>query len=127
MSIDLTDRTIGLWFVQLNKESDWLGSIWATDEGYGLTYRFRYYVDDKTFDSKDTKNWYSAEISKDHTTEDEIVSHMREVVKLLWVSSGGKRYEIMMGSGGVDELMAELEKMPFTSMKTNLVDTGELG
>ncbi len=117
MSIVLSEHTLGIWFVSLGKESDWLGSVWKTDEGYEVVYRFRYYVDDKTFDSEDTKHWYSTKISKDNADDDKVIKTMRDMAEMLWAASGGKRYELMMGRGGVEEFMVEYEKLPFVSMK----------
>ena len=56
MSIELTEKIVGIWFVDLDNESDWLGAMERTDEGYQVTYRFRYYVDDKAHDSDDKKS-----------------------------------------------------------------------
>ena len=125
MTIEITERTIGVWCVDMNEDSDWLGSLWETDENYEMAYRFRYYVDDLTFDSKDTKHWYAAHVSKDHTTKDDVIKCMRGAVELIWREKGGKRHELMMGSGGVDEFMIEFEKLPFVSAKRISIDEEE--
>jgi len=118
MSLELSERTIGIWSVDLMNGSDWLGSVWREGNQYVMEYRFRYHVDDKTFDSKDKKNWYRAKIAANTTTEDELISAIRTIVKVMWQVSGGKRYEILMGSGGAPEMMAELKKWPSISMLT---------
>ncbi len=115
--ITLTERTLGIWFVTIGEEADWLGSVWKTDEGYEIAYRFRFYVDDKTFDSEDKKNWYKSEISKDSADDAKMIKTMRDIAEILWVAGGGKRYEVMMESGGIDEFMEEFQKLPFVSAK----------
>lgn len=122
MTIEFSDKTIGIWAVDLMNGSDFLGGVWRDGDNYVMEYRFRYYVDDKTFDSEDKKNWYSAEIPTDRASEDDVVGAMREVVKMMWKGSGGQRYELLMGSGGVDQMMAELKKWPMISMKTAPLD-----
>ncbi len=116
--IELTEHTIGIWFVTLGEKGDWLGSVWKTDKGYEIAYRFRYYVDDKTFDSEDKKHWYKSEISKDSGDEAKVIQVMRDVSEVLWIAGGGKRYEVMMESGGIEEFMAEFQKLPFVTAKT---------
>jgi len=122
MTIEFSDKTIGIWAVDLMNGSDFLGGVWRDGDNYVMEYRFRYYVDDKTFDSEDKKNWYSAEIPTDRASEDDVVGAMREVVKMMWKGSGGQRYELLMGSGGVEQMMAELKKWPMISMMTAPLD-----
>ena len=117
MSIELTDKTIGIWAVWLTDDSDWLCSAWVEDDNYVIAYRFRYYVDDKTFDSDDRKSWYRYQIPVQSGGEQKVAVICRTVAESLWRASGGKRYEIMMASGGIMELMAALEKWPMISMK----------
>jgi len=51
-----------VWFVA-GSNFDWLACARHDDEGkWILTYRFRYYVDDKVHDSKDVKRFYVVEI-----------------------------------------------------------------
>jgi hypothetical protein len=117
VSIELSENTIGIWAVNLRDESDWIGAVWRDGDNWIMEYRFRYYVDDKTFDSEDVKNWYTHKIPVDKYTEDEVISAMRMCVELLWKASGGKRYEIMMTSAGLDQMMADMKKWPMISMK----------
>ncbi len=118
MSLKLSENTLGIWAVDLMNKSDYLGAVWREGNVYVMEYRFRYYVDDKTFDSEDKKNWYRIEMAVDKVTEDELISSMRMVVELMWKKSGGQRYEILMGAGGVEEMMADMKKWPMISMLT---------
>ena len=58
--IELTDKTRvhGFWFCGA-RGIDWLAVVIKQGDGaWEAIYRFRYHVDDKTFDSDDEKHWY---------------------------------------------------------------------
>lgn len=60
--INLTENTycLGLWYVQ-GDGCDWLAAVTREpNEPFVMRYRFRYYVDDKGFDSDDVKSWWEA-------------------------------------------------------------------
>jgi len=118
MSLELSEKTVGIWAVDMMNGSDFLGAVWRESDNYVIEYRFRYYEDDKVFDSEDKKNWYRAEIPTDRASEEELIDAMKVVVEALWKKSGGKRYEILMGSGGVEEMTSALKKWPSISMLT---------
>jgi len=113
MSIVISEKIVGIWLVNLDNESDWLGAVEKTEEGHKLTYRFRYYVDDKTHDSEDRKNWYGGDITGQ--TDEHIVDVMRQVTQLM-----AKRFdnaeidEILMGNKNLDEFMKEFTDLPAT-------------
>ena len=120
MSIEINERTIAVWAVSFMKEDnmDWLAGAWETDDEYIAMYRFRYYVDDKTFDSNDKKNWYKMTVKKETVSKEKFIQTMQEVVRILWTGGGGKRYEIFMENGDVKQLMNKMAKWPFITMKT---------
>jgi hypothetical protein len=62
--IVIDEKLVGMWQVGLPK-SDWLAGVReiVPEEKYELVYRFRYYKDEKVFESQDTKNWYKAEVT----------------------------------------------------------------
>jgi hypothetical protein len=122
MTIELTENTIGVWAVSLDSDSDYLAALWRDGENYVMVYRFRYYVDDKTFDSKDKKNWYRCEVQADRTTEDKVIEVMRLSARMLWKQSGGKRYEIMMDARGIEGMMEDMARWPMISMQTIKVE-----
>ncbi len=118
MSLKLSEDTVGIWAVDLMNGSDYLAALWREDDVYVMEYRFRYYVDDKTFDSDDKKNWYRAEIPTAGAEEDDLIRAQRMAVEMMWKASGGSRYELMMGPGGIKEMMADLKKWPMITMQT---------
>ena len=113
MTIELNERTVGVWFIQLTPAQDWLASIFTTDEGeLKAIYRFRYYVDDKAFDSEDKKNWWEMTSTK---TIAETVENFREIYDKLWQLSGGDHYEILMDENGMDDFTERFRKLPFVN------------
>ena len=122
MTIELNERTIGLWYVQLGRpgESDWLGSLYRTKAG-GLEakYRFRYYKGDQSLnfeESQDESSWYTLQIGGDDV--EQAISTLQMIVEKLWKVSGGQRYEILMSQeGNVDAFMERLKAMPFSNFK----------
>ena len=113
MSIEITKETIGIWFVELGGSQDWLGAVWRTDEGTILRYRFRYYVDDKTFDSDDKKSWY--EVGPMKKTEEEAIEMARYVVKMLAEKAGSKSWETL-NDGDYDLFVERFTELPFNSV-----------
>lgn len=117
MTIELTERLLGIWFVECDEKTDWLGSLERDEEKGGVifTYRFRYYVDDKSFDSKDRKNWTSFHIGGE--SGEKAVDVVRKLCVHLSTVDDGKIYECLMGDGGMDEFMEKFEQMPFAKVK----------
>lgn len=117
--IKLDDDTIGLWFVTIPEKNgeiktDWLAGLGKEADGQlVLQCRFRHYRDDKTFESKDKKNWYRVEISDEDV--DHAIATVRELAAGLWKEFGGKRYEVLMGPAGLERLTHEWMQLPFNT------------
>jgi hypothetical protein len=107
--------------VELDLDSDWMGSAWhGEDDELHLSYRFRYYEDNKSFDSEDRKVWYDMTI---HGDTPEAVEKLVDTIRMLItemerIGIAGEAYELMMGPGGIDEMMKIFEAMPFTHVLT---------
>ncbi len=121
MTIRITEGTIGLWFVTLapdpNDVGDWLSSVRREGDKYILTYRFRYYEDDKTFDSNDRKSWYEATTDVNETDLEEILASMRGAAEMIWKKGGGKRWELLKEDMTIEAFMHEWAKLPFVTHK----------
>lgn len=117
MTIELTEKLLGIWFVECDEKTDWLGSLERDDEKGGVifTYRFRHYVDDKSFDSNDRKNWTSYHISGE--SAEKAVDVVRNLCVHLSTVDEGKIWECMMGDDGMEGFMERFEQMPFASVK----------
>lgn len=80
MTIELTEKTVGIWYMQVTEKSDWLAAVTEVDDGFLFQYRFRYYEDHKAFDSKDRKNWYEGVL---HVPKDYVINTLRSMMKMM--------------------------------------------
>jgi len=113
MTIELSERTVGIWFIQLQPNQDWLASVYTTKEGEVKgTYRFRYYVDEKSFGSEDRKSWYSLNTNE---SVSQVLAVFREIYNTMSDVSGGEHYEILMDETGIDGFMERFKQLPFFS------------
>ena len=119
MTIELSDKTIGIWYVPCTPSMDWLGGLTSVEEGIRLDSRFRYYADDDdnedVFNSEDRKKWYGYLIKTDDVQG--AISKVRFVVSKMAEMAEVEFAEILMGEGGVDEFMEIFGAMPFVHMK----------
>ncbi len=119
IGIPLTNDTVGVWALML-PDSDWMAGIWMEDGTVRMAYRFRYYVDDKTFDSEDAKHWYA--IDSDDTSPDKMVEMMREIGNKMAASAGNDLYELMMADFDDEHaFMEEFQKAPFIDTQKEMV------
>lgn len=110
MAIELDDKIVGIWFVGMDK-SDFLAAVREIipEEKYELKYRFRYYEDDKAFDSADRKHWYQGTVS---ATRNYAVLSIRKMVNMFTESVGGEMYELL-NDKGFDVFVREFKDLPF--------------
>jgi len=71
---------VGVWWVAWTG-GDWMACVWRDDKEEHLQYRFRYYADDKAFDSDDTKNWYS--MARDIQPDAETIEQVNTVARAI--------------------------------------------
>lgn len=116
--IEFTEDTIGIWFVGL-EDSDWLASIFMKDGKACLVYRFRYHVDDKSFDSKDKKNWYTMEPTAGRDGDlEKLLEVVRSIAGLMAAKSDTEVYEIMMENfDDIGAFLEEFRKAPFVTIE----------
>lgn len=87
MSIEITPENyyIGMWFMELpDRIGNWMACAWRPKDKPGpwtLRWRFRYYEDEKIFDSEDRRSWYTMEI-KD-ATEEKVVESLEYVATMM--------------------------------------------
>ena len=117
VGIVIDEKLVGLWFLPtISGHQDWLAAVRVIepDVKYELTYRFRYYKDDKAYDSEDKKNWYEGEVTG---TRAYVVASIRSVARELERRADGKLYEIMNESGDMQEFMRKFADMPFAYVR----------
>jgi hypothetical protein len=117
MSIEISENTLGVWFVSWGS-ADWMGGLWRTPKGPAGAYRFRYYRDTEAFNSKDEKSWYDLNPSDLAQDEGEWIAAMSKLSEVITHAQEGQRWELLRGSMSVDEFMEAFKKLPFAHVKT---------
>lgn len=117
MTIEITEKSIALWYVEIPHPPQNLMAHLARGENgaFDLVYRFRYKRDNKAFDSKDDKSWYGGTIT--NHTEAQALEKMRMLIGILAKKSSGQLYELLRGTGTVEQFMEQLGKMPWAHMR----------
>jgi hypothetical protein len=126
--ITITEKTIGIWFLQCTKTQDWNAALeWDSEEAMKaevgdmkFTYRFRYYApidrhsDDpnNVFSGKDKKNWYSGVFTG--KSKEAVIIQIREMANQLITKlhAVGELYEIL-NEGDVDNFMKKFMQQPW--------------
>ena|SRR5215510_11133393 len=115
MTIIIDDKFVGTWFVEFapRQKMDWM--IGLRHEGgdkYSFDYRFRYHKDNKIFDSKDEKSWYSG--SGEFKSREAAISSIREMAEHLAQKAGGRCHELVREEDeGIISFMDRMTAMPW--------------
>lgn len=102
------------WFVGC-EDRDLLAAMFRDPEGpWKLLYRFRYYEDDKVFDSKDRKSWTGFE-TKDGVGTDvvKMVACMDFVAALTEKTFNGKLYKVDLDTDDHEKIICAMSKQPW--------------
>ena len=119
--MELSERTIGIWFVPIRSPAgDWMAALNRDSErSFTATFRFRWYDPDDpandAFSGQDRKSWYQAK-SKD-ITEAEAVESIRMIADGMAIHAGCEPTELMMGEGGVEELLERMAQQSWAHIK----------
>ena len=106
----------GIWYVQ-GKDCDWMGSLSKQDDKVVLEYRFRYYKDDRAFDSKDTKNWYTGS-SPVEDLEKNLAGFLSGVLPIIEQYLDSKADFVDLQCSGDDpKVLFELGSRPWASLR----------
>jgi hypothetical protein len=90
---------------------DWLAHLGQEEDGgFQLTYRFRWYRDEKGFDSIDDRNWYAYKI-KPGESVDKLLAVTRQTFQ-KFIDSDYAGWELMRGERTADEFAELLASMP---------------
>lgn len=112
--IEINEDLLALWFVTMPPYNDFFAGV--SKPGV-LLYRFRYSKQDQPdpFDERDEKHWYRVE-----GPVEKLISSMSDLSQKIAESSGGERWELIRGSGTLDQFAAEFVQLPFTHAKIEL-------
>ena len=123
VGILISERLVGLWFMQLDERSDYMGALESLPEGgFRFKYRFRYNDPDPSAPqdpfspkNKDVKHWYEV---KCPSSKGESLAAVHVIIRLLEEKSGHRCTELMMRNGDVNAFMREFAAQPWANMKT---------
>lgn len=115
MSLTVTEATVGMWSVDL-LIANWLAELARGENGkHVLTYRTRFYRDQKIFDSADQRTFHQAELSG---TEQEVLRKVRVIFdELRNATPPHHGWELIRGARSVEEFLAVLGDMPDMHMR----------
>ncbi len=95
------DALEAVWFVQF-EGGDWLGGLMRRETGFELRFRWRYYRDEKAFNSSDIKNEYRWLIPRDL---EKALTDVAFVVRTIVMAKRGRPYQCIR-EGRTTEAMA---------------------
>lgn len=121
--IEITDKLVGIWFVQLpgNKgHDDWQAGLTELEPGkFKLQYRFRY-ADPlepgaDPFEYIDEKTWYAGTMQ---CSREEGIAGVEKVATHLAAAARSKVYRVMMNpQRDINAFLDEFEKQPWAHFK----------
>jgi len=115
MELKEDSQVLGIWFAG-GVASDWLAIAVVGNGTIHAEMRFRYYEDDKTFDSSDKKDWY--DFRKDDTPENrEAVVSLLDVGLEKAVTEFGYKEGAKFPGGTGKEAFDWLQKQSFCEMR----------
>jgi hypothetical protein len=121
MTIEITERVQAVWHMEI-QGGNWLAAVESLEGGGSkISYRFRYYHDDKLFeDSKDLRHWYRAESEIDVV---QAIDKVRQVVAYMQRTGVGvDSHEIVRGRLSLNDFAALLMAQRY--MHTKRVQAG---
>jgi hypothetical protein len=110
MTIQVNENTLWVGYTETN-QGNWIGAINKVDDGFDLTYRWRYYEDDKSFDSKDRKSWYSF-VAPPSVDPKELIDTVHDLLFTMAGAMGKTPYEAVRGDRSYKEFSDDFEKFP---------------
>jgi hypothetical protein len=111
--ITIDENIVGIWYVSTLPNQDWMAGLseLEAEKKYKLVYRFRYYKDDKVFESKDTKSWYEGAVTG---TRHYCIAAIRMVAKGLDAAGQNKGvYELLNDDGDMKKFWRTFQNAPF--------------
>jgi hypothetical protein len=101
-----------MWFVE-GGDRDWLAAVFKKKgEKWKLTYRFRYYRDDKAHDSSDEKKWWSFTANSDDDNNEQALCKSTDVVAGMTQEHfglpGGKVHKIILKTDRAADVIAAM-------------------
>lgn len=116
-TVEVTDKLVGIWFLRLTDDSNWLCSLTEIepDQRYRINYRFRYQKDDKVFDSADEKRAYKVEVTGTRTY---VLATVRFIASEMKKAGAEDEIdELLMENRDVDGFLKALMEKPWAFVR----------
>lgn len=95
---------------------DWMVCVWNDQEDtQHLQYRFRYYVDDRAFDSSDEKRWYEA--SGPVMSDDAAINILRAAMTSIALATEAHVADLIIICGDYKSAFRALHAAPWVHIK----------
>jgi len=116
----IDEQFLGTWFVVFGDGGgDWACSLRRSSGGghHELTYRFRYYTDNKAHFSEDRKTWFSARAN--FKSDADAVRACTELAENFAEACGGTLHAMPLRAGeSLTEFMERLKAQPWAHAMT---------
>jgi len=110
MSLEKDDYILGVWCLA-GAKANWLCIVVKRADEWVIQYRFRYFRDDKAFDSQDKKSFFVARADGEKS-ESEIIESVDNIVSTMMDKGFGKTLErSMIRSKDMDDFMLAIRSM----------------
>jgi hypothetical protein len=110
--IEITENTLALWYVEL-PGGNWTAMLYRVEDGRPkLECRFRWYRGAAIWDSDDDKNFYSI-TPTDTDSVAASLEKVRLVISEMKKIGAGKSYELLRGTGTLEEYFEQFLALPF--------------
>lgn len=98
---------------------NWLAQVYrahVTDAKFRCVYRFRYYYDEKVFDSGDKRSWTVFEVESDDI--EPAVEALRKVMDMIIATHPRSTHKTLHISGGMEDWQKAMEESGFAHSKS---------
>jgi len=112
--VAIGEPTVAIWSVSLAPGVDFWAHLGRNSDGkLELACRVRVHVDDRVFDSKDQKTWWTVTQRDESKGEADMLARCRAMFDQMLVKSLTKQgWELVKGGRSTQEFLEALEQMP---------------
>jgi hypothetical protein len=103
IELNESSYVLGLWFIQWD-ECNWMCCAYrdGDEADWKIRYRFRYFADDRVFDSDDRRSWYGVTVSS-RVLESEMAQKMEAFALLVSIARNAP-IERLIVHGSINKL-----------------------
>jgi hypothetical protein len=120
--IELTEKAVGIWYVQVTPMQDWMAALVEIEPGkYDLKYRHRYYAEENNsaWDGQDRKSWYTGTVT---ASREAAIAGLREVGQKLAAlakqDGNDTSFDEILNEGDYDAFLQKVMDAPWAHSKT---------